>query len=109
MEQMGARTADLYALYEKILAIDPYQLLVLNNYAYHLATHGGDLKRAERMSERTIREEPNNPVYLDTYGWILYLQGQRSLALFYLHRAAQYADDETRAVIEEHIKVVEQR
>ena len=109
MEQMGARTADLYALYEKILAIDPYQLLVLNNYAYHLATHGGDLKRAERMSERTIREEPNNPVYLDTYGWILYLQGQRSLALFYLYRAAQYADDETRAVIEEHIRIVEQK
>ena len=91
MEQTGARTADLYALYDKILAIDPYQLVVLNNYAYHLATHGGDLKRAERMSERTIREEPNNPVYLDTYGWILYLQGQHSLALFYLNRAAQYA------------------
>lgn len=109
MEQTGARTADLYALYDKILAIDPYQLVVLNNYAYHLATHGGDLKRAERMSERTIREEPNNPVYLDTYGWILYLQGQHSLALFYLNRAAQYADEETKGVIEEHIKVVEQK
>lgn len=107
MEQIGAKPSDLYALYDKILAIDPYQLVVLNNYAYHLATHGGDLKRAERMSERTIREEPNNPVYLDTYGWILHLQGQDSLALFYLNRAAQYADEETKGVIEEHIRIVE--
>ena len=89
MEATGARQAELYALYERILELDPGNLLVLNNYAYHLATHRGDLQRAERMSAVTIREEPNNPVYLDTYGWVLHMQGQDELALFYLRRAQQ--------------------
>ena len=68
--------------------------MILNNYAYLLATHGGDLKKAERMSELTIREEPDNPVYLDTYGWILHLQGQDMLAKFYLQKAYRLADGE---------------
>ena len=39
------------------------------------------------MSEQTIRENPNYPVYLDTYGWILHLKGQDELAKFYLNKA----------------------
>ncbi|MBQ7997155.1 MAG: tetratricopeptide repeat protein [Paludibacteraceae bacterium] len=89
MEHSRVPQAELYALYERILELDPGNLLVLNNYAYHLATHKGDLQRAERMSAVTIREEPANPVYLDTYGWILHMQGQDELALFYLRRAQQ--------------------
>ncbi len=89
MENSRVPQAELYALYERILELDPGNLLVLNNYAYHLATHKGDLQRAERMSAVTIREEPDNPVYLDTYGWVLHQQGQDELALFYLRRAQQ--------------------
>ena len=89
MENSRVPQAELYALYERILELDPGNLLVLNNYAYPLATHKGDLQRAERMSAVTIREEPNNPVYLDTYGWVLHMQGQDELALFYLRRAQQ--------------------
>ena len=87
MEHIGVKQEELYAMYDRILEIDPYNLSVLNNYAYHLATHKGDLQRAERMSGITIKEQPNNAVYLDTYGWILYMQGQKDLALFYLQRA----------------------
>lgn len=107
VEQMGVSKKDLYALYDRILALDPNNLGVLNNYAYTLATDGGDLKRAERMSERTIKEEPNNPVYLDTYGWILHLQGQDSLALFYLRRALLFSSEDTIEVIQEHINAIE--
>ena len=87
LEHIGAKTKVLYAAYDSVLKLDPYNLYVLNNYAYHLATHGGNLKEAERMSALTIREEPNNPVFLDTYGTILKLQGQEELAQFYLNRA----------------------
>lgn len=107
MEQMKVKQEDLYAMYKRILALDPYNLLVLNNYAYHLATHGGDLKEAERMSAITIREEPGNAVYLDTYGWILYLQGQRDLAKFYLNKALQNALDGTKEEILKHLKEIE--
>ena len=108
MEQTGARIKDLYAMYEQVLQLDPHNLMVLNNYAYHLATHGGDLKKAERMSAITIAEEPNSPVYLDTYGWILHLQGQNELALFYLNRALYNADnsDQTKNEIQKHIQKV---
>jgi len=112
----------IYTLWNKpkkaIGAIDTYlkqdpaniqyiPLLILNNYAYHIATHKGDLKQAEKMSERTIREQPDNAVYLDTYGWIMHLQGQDELALFYLNKALWNATDEiTKTEIEQHIQAI---
>jgi len=109
LSRMGAKPKELYAQYERVLEIAPYDLSVLNNYAYLLATHGGDLKKAERMSLLTIQKEPNNPVYLDTYGWILHLQGQEQLAMFYLSRALQYATDETQNEIHMHIQQVHKK
>ena len=99
---------------DKLLAQDPANIqfipsLILNNYAYYSATHRGDLKKAEQMSERTIREQPNNPVYLDTYGWIMHLQGQDELALFYLRKGLWNATDETRPIIEMHIRQIESK
>ena len=81
--------------YEKALVLDPENLYVLNNYAYTLATNGGDLKRAEKMSQKTIEKDPANPTYLDTYAWILHLQGQDSLAKFYMLRAMEKAGEMT--------------
>ena len=107
MEQTGAKPKALYAMYDKILAVDPYNLMILNNYAYLLSTHKGDLTEAERMSAITIREEPNNPVYLDTYGWILHLKGQDELALFFLRRAWTNADEQNRQAIEQHIHAIQ--
>ena len=106
LERTNAKLKDLYAQYEKILEIDPYHLGVLNNYAYHLATHNGDLQKAEKMSAITIREEPNNPVYLDTYGWILHMQGQDTLAMFYLNRALMNATEKTKEEIVKHINAI---
>ena len=107
MEQMKTKPADLYAAYDKILAIYPGHIGILNNYAYHLATHKGDLQRAERMSEQTIREEPNNAVYLDTYGWILHLKGQDDLAKFYLNRALINAQNEvTTKEVQKHLNAI---
>ena len=107
MERAKMKPAVLYDYYEKILAINPTILSVLNNYAYLLATHKGDLKKAERMSQTTIREVPDNAVYLDTYGWILHLQGQEDLALFYLYKALENADTQNmKLVIQQHINAI---
>ena len=107
LERSKTKMEVLYALYEQILELDPMNRLVLNNYAYHLATHGGDLQKAERMSAITIHEEPSNPVYLDTYGWILHLQGQNELALFYLNRALTNSDEQkVKAEIEKHLNEI---
>lgn len=106
LEMTGAKQKDLYALYERILGIDPYNLMVLNNYAYHLATHGGDLTKAEQMSQLTIREEPSNATYLDTYGWILHLKGQDDLAKFYLQKALWNATEGTSDIIKQHLNAI---
>ena len=106
MERTKAKKEVLYPMYEKILAMDPTNPMVLNNYAYHLATNKGDLKKAERMSALTIREYPDNPVYLDTYGWILHQMNLDELALFYLNKALTNAKDGTKSEIENHIKQI---
>ena len=104
LEHMKAKPKDLYPAYERVLRLDPRQLMILNNYAYHLATHKGDLAKAERMSEATIKEEPMNPVYLDTYGWILHLRGKDDLAKFFLERAlSNPRDEETKKEVQKHL------
>ena len=95
----------LYKLYDRILELDPSNIMILNNYAYLLAQNKGNLQKAEKMSAITIREEPNNAVYLDTYGWIMHLQGQKELAVFYLQRALQNAPKTSvKQIIEQHLE-----
>jgi hypothetical protein len=85
----------------------PKNLTAVNNYAYSMATHGGDLSRAEKMSASTIQAEPDNAVFLDTYAWILHLKGQNTLAEFYLKKALNNAHhDEVKEVVIEHLKEV---
>lgn len=59
------------------------------------------------MSAITIKEDPYNATFLDTYGWIMYMKGEKDLALFYLTRAQMYAEEDNMAEIKEHIKKVE--
>lgn len=96
-----------FSAYDSALELYPEDLYVLNNYAYTLATHGGDLKKAERMSAKTIKAEPTNATYLDTYAWILHLQGNDTLAKFYIERAKEYVKpEEASEEIEEHYKII---
>lgn len=96
-----------FATYEEALFLNPQDAYIMNNYAYRMALNGGDLIRAEQISAECIKVEPNNPYYLDTYGWILHLRGQNSLALFYLRKALENTDDpEVKAVTQEHINEI---
>jgi tetratricopeptide (TPR) repeat protein len=75
------------SIYEEILIIDPGNLLIRNNYSYYLSVRGIQLERAEELSRLTIKKEPNNATYLDTYGWILFKQGKYKDALKYVEAA----------------------
>lgn len=61
--------------YDRVLANDPDNVLVLNNYAYYLSLKNEDLDKALRMSARAVELEPKNATYLDTYAWVLYMKG----------------------------------
>ena len=108
-----AQIADIYFKFEKkdsafvnyeaSLAANPKNIMVMNNYAYYLSLDKKDLKKAERMSSKTVELEPKNSTYLDTYAWILYQQGNYSLAKFYIERAIDNLSKEEEAgVVLEH-------
>ncbi|MEO5978990.1 MAG: tetratricopeptide repeat protein [Chryseolinea sp.] len=58
--------------YDASLAIDPSNNNVLNNYSYYLALRKTNLEKAEKMSALLIKNNPENPAYLDTHAWVLY-------------------------------------
>lgn len=62
--------------FDKALQIDPENSYVLNNYAYYLSLRKSNLEKALKMSGETLKQSPNDPSYLDTYGWILYQMGK---------------------------------
>ena len=92
-----------FANYEKALEANPKNVMVMNNYAYYLSLEKKDLKRAERMSAKTVELEPKNSTYLDTYAWILYQQESYTLAKFYIERAVDnLSNEEEHGVVLEH-------
>lgn len=90
-----------YLCYDSALVYNPSNILVLNNYAYFLSEEDRELEKAEQMSLRTIKAEPNNATYLDTYAWILYKQERYSEAHGYIEQALA-ADSVPSDVLYEH-------
>lgn len=88
--------------YDQALALYPEDIYTLNNYAYAIATNNGDLNKAEKMSAKTVKAEPTNPTYLDTYAWILYLKGDITLAKYYIEKALEYDKDDNLEIILHH-------
>lgn len=96
-----------YECYDKVLALNPDHVSVLNNYAYFLSLEKKSLRKALKMSKKTIDAEPDNATYLDTYGWILYLLKRPEEAKPYFKRAMIYGGKESAAVLEHYSKVLE--
>ena len=59
--------------FEEALKLDADNNIVLNNYSYYLSIRKEKLDYARKMSERVVKENPDNATYLDTYAWILYV------------------------------------
>jgi len=93
MTKQPAKT--LIEVYQQVLRLDPFNALALNNYAYLLSTHKGDLKQAEKMSAKAVQADPQNYTFLDTYAWILYLTGQKELAKLYIRQAVNACKEQT--------------
>ncbi len=81
------RYAEMDTYFDKALALDPNNSLALNNYAYYLSERRQKLDKAAEMSKKTLQADPNNASYLDTYGWILYIQGNYTEAETYIKKA----------------------
>jgi tetratricopeptide (TPR) repeat protein len=58
--------------FEEVLAVDPNNKTVLNNYSFYLASRKVGLEKAEKMSSLLVKNFPDNPTYLDTHAWVLF-------------------------------------
>lgn len=80
---------EAFKMFDKVLEINPDDILVLNNYAYYLSLRNENLSLAERMSAKAVDLESDNPTYLDTYAWVLYKRGIYLQAKFYMKLAIE--------------------
>lgn len=92
---------EAYAAYDSALVYNPSNIGALNNYAYYLSVERRNLDKAEEMSYKTVKAEPDNSTYLDTYAWILFEKGNYAEARLYIDDAMK-SDGAKSDVIVEH-------
>jgi len=92
----GAVTAGREAL-----KIAPDWPPALNFVGYVLADHDRELPEARKLIERALEKDPENGAYVDSYGWVLYRQGDLAGAREHLERAVRLTDGDP--VVREHL------
>ena len=95
------RIEEAFAAYDSSLQYKPDNVGSLNNYAYYLSEMDLDLEKAEQMSLRTIKAEPNNATFLDTYAWIMFKLERYEDAKNYIDQTLQN-DSLPSSVLYEH-------
>jgi tetratricopeptide (TPR) repeat protein len=90
-EQMG-RYDDAIAEHEAMLQANPDSLAVANNLAMLLVSYRTDAASRVRAKELAARlAGSDNPAFLDTLGWVQYLEGDLASALANLQKAVARA------------------
>lgn len=92
---------------EDFLRIHPDYVPVLNDYAYFLSLEKKKLGKAEKMSRKALESDPDNPAYLDTYGWILHLKGKDAKAKPFFKRAMVYGGKDHKEILLHYGEVLE--
>lgn len=91
--------------FRQALQIDSLNASFNNNFAYALSERNTDLNEALRMSLIAVSQYPDNPSYLDTYGWIQYKLGNTEAALEILQKALEQ-DLDRNGVVNYHLSVI---
>lgn len=89
---------EAYAAFDSCLQWKEDNVECMNNYAYFISVDGGDLSRAEQMSYKTIKAQPTNSLYLDTYAWVLFQEKRYAEAQIYIEQAV--ANDSTNSYVQ---------
>lgn len=91
---------EAYAAYDSALVYNPSNIGALNNYAYYLSVERRNLDKAEEMSYKTVKAEPGNATYLDTYAWILFEKGNYAEARLYIDDAMKNDGSKSDTIVE---------
>lgn len=86
--------------FEAALEMAPRNPSALNNFAYFLSLRNEQLDRAEEMVLKALSLDPAQSAYQDTYGWILYLQGDYPKAEEWIGKAIKNGGAGSSEVLE---------
>ena len=86
--------------YEKALELNANDPTIFNNYGYFLSLRGENLEKAASMAKKANQMAPGNASYQDTYGWVLYQQGNYEDAKLWLEKSV--ASNGNSGVVLEH-------
>lgn len=87
--------------FETVLKIDPKNDGVANNYSYYLSLRKEKLAYAAELASKVVERNPTNATFLDTYGWVLFVDKKYEKAKEILEKAYQI-NQGSSAVITEH-------
>jgi Tfp pilus assembly protein PilF len=90
--------------YLKAIELDDKNSTAYNNYAYFLSRFTDRLNDAEKYSYLALSFEKDNAAFLDTYGWILHLQGKTEEGLNFINQAVML--DSTNWEILDHLGTI---
>ncbi|MDF1545071.1 MAG: tetratricopeptide repeat protein [bacterium] len=79
--------------FEELIARSPDHSQALNYLGYMLADHGQNLEYARELIKKALEIVPDNPAYLDSYGWVFYKLGDYKKARKHLSRAVELDTD----------------
>ncbi|WP_229209025.1 tetratricopeptide repeat protein [Dyadobacter sediminis] len=88
------------AAYELALKGNPDDDHVLNNYSYFLSLRREKLDLALKMSEKLVQQHQNNPTYLDTHAWVLYIRKEYKKAKEFLEKAMLDSNSVSGTIVE---------
>ena len=88
------------ASYDLSLKANPDNDHVLNNYSYFLSLRKEKLDLALSMSEKLVNQHKDNPTYLDTYAWVLYIRKDYKKAKEYLELAMKDSSGVSGTIVE---------
>jgi len=94
------KVEDAFKAFDDVISLDPENWLAMNNYAYYLSLRNENLEKAEQLSGKAVRANPDNPTYLDTYSWVLFMRKDYTLAKFYMDTAMKNGGDKNAVIIE---------
>lgn len=94
------RVEEAFKAFDEVINLDPENWLAMNNYAYYLSLRNENLDKAEQLSGKAVRANPDNPTYLDTYSWVLFMRKDYSLAKFYMETAIKNGGDKNGVIVE---------
>ncbi|MBC8523676.1 tetratricopeptide repeat protein [PVC group bacterium] len=86
MSSVGAVDAPI-KLYKASLELDPFDIIVINNYAWTLLQRDGPSQEAVALAKQAYEADPEAGFVLDTFGYAKLLQGKPSDAIDLFIRA----------------------